>query len=134
MHEASKPKGDPRNAIRRVPIPPVLVMMIREHIELHGTAPDGRLFQTCKGGIYLPSTLWTVLQKARKAALTEAQNASLLAHKPYDFRHAGVSWRLNAGTPAPLTTIAGSVRWMMRLAGADLGRCPGTVPRMFRKQ
>ena len=23
-------------------------------------------------------------------------------HKPYDFRHAGASWRLNAGTPAPL--------------------------------
>jgi hypothetical protein len=43
-----------------------------------------------------------VLQKARKLAFTEAQQASLLAHKPYDFRHAGVSWRLNAGTPAPL--------------------------------
>jgi integrase len=28
--------------------------------------------------------------------------ASPLARKPYDFRHAGVSWRLNAGTPATL--------------------------------
>jgi integrase len=102
VHQASKPKGGPRNAIRRVPIPPVLVRMIREHVELFGTAPDGRLFQTYKGGIYLPSTLWNVLQKARQVAFTEAQQASLLAHKPYDFRHAGVSWRLNAGTPAPL--------------------------------
>jgi integrase len=102
VHQASKPKGGPRNAIRRVPIPPVLVRMLREHVQEHGTAPDGRLFRTYKGGIYLPSTLWTVLQKARKLAFTEAQAASLLAHKPYDFRHAGVSWRLNAGTPAPL--------------------------------
>lgn len=31
--------------------------MIRERVELHGTARDGRLFQTAHGGIYLPSTL-----------------------------------------------------------------------------
>ena len=87
VHEASRPKGGPRNAIRRVPIPPVLVTMIREHVELFGTARDGRLFRTYNGGIYLPSTLWTVLQEAREVAFTEAQQASLLAHKPYDFRH-----------------------------------------------
>jgi integrase len=102
VHERRGPKGGPRNAIRRVPIPPVLVQMIREHIGEFGTAPDGRLFRTYRGGIYLPSTLWQVLQKARVAAFTEAQAASPLARKPYDFRHAGVSWRLNAGTPATL--------------------------------
>jgi integrase len=101
VHQASRPKGGPRNAVRRVPIPPVLVSMIREHARQHGTAPDGRLFQTMGGGIYLPSTLWTVLQAARKRAFTEAQQASPLARRPYDFRHAGISWRLNAGTPAP---------------------------------
>lgn len=37
-----------------------------------------------KGGTYLPSTLGTVLQKAREVAFTEAQQASLLAHKSYD--------------------------------------------------
>lgn len=31
-----------------------------------------------------------------------AQLASPLARRPYDFRHAGVSWRLNSGVPAPL--------------------------------
>ncbi len=102
VHEASKPKGGPCNAIRRVPIPPVLVTMLREHIEAYGTAQDGRLFQTVRGGIYLPSTLWHVLRKAREQAFTQAQLASPLIRKPYDFRHAGVSWRLNAGTPAPL--------------------------------
>ena len=43
-----------------------------------------------------------MLQKGRKLAFTQAQIASPLASRPYDFRHAGVSWRLNAGTPAPL--------------------------------
>jgi integrase len=99
VHETRKPKGGPRNAIRRVPIPPVLVQMIREHVDQFGTAPDGRLFRTYRGGIYLPSTLWQVLQKARARAFTPAQVASPLARKPYDFRHAGVSWRPNAGTP-----------------------------------
>ena len=57
VHELSRPKGGPRNAIRRVPVPPVLVAMLREHVQEHGTGPDGRLFQTYRGGIYLPSTL-----------------------------------------------------------------------------
>jgi hypothetical protein len=78
----------------------VLVKIIREHIEEFGTAPDGRLFRTYRGSIYLLSTLWQVLQKARVVAFTEAQAASPLARKPYAFRHAGVSWRLSAGTPA----------------------------------
>jgi hypothetical protein len=81
-HEARKPKGGPRNAIRSVPIPPVLVVMLREHVQDHGTAPEGRLFRTYRGGLYLPSTLWTVLQKARQQAFTEAQAASPLARKP----------------------------------------------------
>ncbi len=102
VHDVRGPKGGPRNAVRRVPIPPVLVQMIREHVEQFGTAPDGRLFRTYRGSIYLPSTLWQVLQKARPRAFTEAQAVSPLARKPYDFRHAGISWRLNAGTPAPL--------------------------------
>jgi integrase len=102
VHQASKPKGGPRNAIRRVPIPPVLVTMLREHVQEHGTGPDGRLFRTYRGGIYQPSTLWRVLQKAREQTLTAGQLGSPLMARPYDFRHAGVSWRLNAGTPAPL--------------------------------
>jgi retron-type reverse transcriptase len=30
------------------------------------------------------------------------QRGHRFVRRPYDFRHAGVSWRLNAGTPAPL--------------------------------
>jgi hypothetical protein len=76
VHLAARPKGGPRNAIRRTPIPPVLVTMLREHIQAHGTAADGRLFQTDRGGIYLPSTLWRVLQEARLRTFSQAQLAS----------------------------------------------------------
>jgi integrase len=87
--------------VRRVPIPPELVRLLREHVESYGVGPDGRLFWTYRAGIYQPSTLWQVLQKARAAAFPPAVVASPLARKPYDFRHAGVSWRLNAGAPGP---------------------------------
>jgi integrase len=99
--EARKPKGGPKNAVRRVPIPPELVTLLRKHIDQYGPAPDGRLFRTYRGGICQPSTLWQVLRKARPAAFTPAQFNSPLASRPYDFRHAGVSWRLNAGAPGP---------------------------------
>jgi integrase len=101
VHEARAPKGGPKNAVRRVPIPPELVALLLEHIDAHGIGPEGRLFRTYRGGIYQPSTLWRVLQSARPLAFTPAQTASPLARKPYDFRHAGVSWRLNSGVPGP---------------------------------
>ena len=97
VHEARAPKGGPKNAVRRVPVPPELVALLQEHIDAYGTGPAGRLFRTYRGGIYQPSTLWQVLQKARPLAFTPAQAASPLARRPYDFRHAGISWRLNSG-------------------------------------
>ena len=101
VHEARVPKGGPKNAVRRVPVPPELVTLLRKHIAAHGAGPDGLLFRTYRGGIYQPSTLWQVLQKARPLAFTAAQVSSPLARRPYDFRHAGISWRLNAGIPGP---------------------------------
>ena len=44
VQEARKPKGGPKNAVRRVPIAPELVTLLRKHIDQYGTAPDGRLF------------------------------------------------------------------------------------------
>jgi integrase len=82
VHEVRKPKGGPRNAVRRVPIPPQLVALLREHVDSYGTAPDGRLFWTYRDGIYLPSTLWQVLQKARAAAFSPVLVASPLARRP----------------------------------------------------
>jgi integrase len=36
---------------RTVPIPPELVRLLRAHIKRYGTTPDGRVFQTARGGI-----------------------------------------------------------------------------------
>ena len=38
-------KHPPGGTIRVVPIPPVLVRILREHLHAFGTAPDGRLFR-----------------------------------------------------------------------------------------
>ena len=80
---------------RSVPIPPELVMMLREHIEEFGTAADGRLFRTATGGmIYDHTATWAA---ARTFALTPEQVASPLAARPYDLRHGAVSLWLNGG-------------------------------------
>ena len=85
---------------RSVPIPPVLVTMLRAHLRTYGTAADGRLFRTSRGGLIQDSAYSAVWQAARTAALTPAQHASPLARRPYDLRHAAVSLWLNAGVPA----------------------------------
>ena len=85
---------------RSVPIPPVLVTMLQAHLRTYGTAADGRLFRTSRGGLLQDSAYSAVWQAARAAALTPAQHASPLARRPYDLRHAAVSLWLNAGVPA----------------------------------
>ena len=80
---------------RSVPIPPELVMILREHIEEFGTAADGRLFRTATGGmIYDHTATWAA---ARTFALTPEQVASPMAARPYDLRHGAVSLWLNGG-------------------------------------
>jgi integrase len=55
---------------RSIPIPPVLVTMLRGHIARYGTSPGGRLFRTALGGP-LNDTGWgEVWQRARPLALT----------------------------------------------------------------
>ncbi|MFF3685731.1 hypothetical protein [Streptomyces sp. NPDC002187] len=80
-----------------MPIPPLLVSMLREHLETHGTATDGRLFQTARGGLVQESGYGEVWARARRHALTNEQRASPLAARPYDLRHACVSLWLNSG-------------------------------------
>lgn len=90
----------PVTEVRTVPIPPVLVTILREHIAEFGTAPDGRIFQTERGGIVGSTAYGDVWAQTRTLALTPAQVASPLARRPYDLRHAGVSLWLNSGVPA----------------------------------
>jgi len=101
VHEQRGLKGRPRKAVRRVPIPPQLVVLLRVHIERFGTARDGRIFRSVNGGRIQPSTYWHVWRKARTLSLTPEQRATPLMKRPYDLRHSGVTWRLNCGIPAP---------------------------------
>jgi len=88
------------NETRTIPIPPDLVRLLRAHIKRYGTTPDGRIFQTARGGILQDSGYNEVWTQARKQALTPAQYRSPLGRRPYDLRHAAVSLWLNSGVPA----------------------------------
>ena len=95
-----RPAPSARRPVRKVPIPPELVELLRGHIEQFGVAQDGRLFRSENGNPIQPSTWWQVWQKVRTASLTPEQLASPLMKRPYDLRHSGVTWRLNSGVPA----------------------------------
>jgi integrase len=100
-----------KTATRDVPVPPALCGLIERHMATFPAGSDGRLFVTRRGpgGRYVPTAgrpipnnaYTTAWRKAREAALTQAQQRSPLARRPYDLRHAAVSLWLNAGVPAP---------------------------------
>lgn len=96
-HDARGLKHRPRKAVRVVPIPPVLVALLRWHVTAYGTAPDGRLFRTSRGGLIQDTGYGEVWAEARRRALSPAQYASPLAKRPYDLRHAAVSTWLSSG-------------------------------------
>jgi integrase len=62
-----------------------------------GTAPDGRLFSGVRSGELPTMTYRRAWIKARQTALTAAEQASPLARRPYDLRHACLSTWLNGG-------------------------------------
>jgi integrase len=99
-HEQRGLKLRPLAEVRTVPIPPVLVEILRDHIAESGTAEDGRIFQTERGGIVGSTAYGDVWAATRALAFTPEQVASPLARRPYDLRHAGVSLWLNSGVPA----------------------------------
>jgi integrase len=99
-HQARGLKHRAQREMRSVPIPPALVTLLRAHLKTHGTTPDGRLFRTARGRPLQDSATSAVWQAARTAAFTSAQQASPLARRPYDLRHAAVSLWLNSGVPA----------------------------------
>ncbi|HWR46960.1 MAG TPA: hypothetical protein VN327_04980 [Pseudonocardiaceae bacterium] len=62
-----------------MPIPPMLVDILRNHLDTYGTRPDSRLFRSPNGGVVGSSTYYWVWAQARTYALTPAQVASPLA-------------------------------------------------------
>ncbi|MFE9699459.1 tyrosine-type recombinase/integrase [Streptomyces sp. NPDC006270] len=97
-----------RKATREVPIPPVLVRLIRVHIKEFGTAEDGRLFRAARGGSLLSKEYGDIWKAARRAALTKEEAKTPLAEVPYGLRAAGVSLWLESGvSPAEVARRAG---------------------------
>ncbi|MET8558724.1 tyrosine-type recombinase/integrase [Streptomyces sp. NPDC004959] len=84
---------------RPVPIPPVLVAILRRHLDSFGTAKEGRVFGNERGDVVGSSTYWRVWEEARGLALPPDRVASPLAGRPYDLRHACITRWLNAGVP-----------------------------------
>lgn len=133
VHEERGLKGRSRKSVRKVPVPPELVRLLREHIERFGTAADGRLFRSEQGRPLQPSTWWQVWRKVRNLALTPEQLATPLMRRPYDLRHAGITWRLNSGVPdATVAKWAGhSVEVLNRVyAGCVVGLDEVWIARM----
>ena len=108
-HELRGLKHRPTGTVRIVPIPPILVSLLRQHLRESGTASDGRLFRSTRGGPLSESVYGRVWHAARQAALSTAQAATPLARRPYDLRHAALSLWLNASSaPAEVAARAGT--------------------------
>ncbi|MFB6988623.1 MULTISPECIES: tyrosine-type recombinase/integrase [unclassified Streptomyces] len=108
VHEVHSLKRRAATATRPVPIPPHFVRMLRLHIRRFGVAPDGRLFRN-EAGKYVDAAAYGLTwARARKSVLTRIELASGLAKRPYDLRHAGISFWLYSGVdPAECARRAG---------------------------
>ncbi|MDT0443417.1 tyrosine-type recombinase/integrase [Streptomyces johnsoniae] len=116
-HDRRGLKKRSRKTVRAVPVPPELVAMLRWHIDAYGTAPDGRLFRTARGGLLQESGYGQVWARARESALAPADLATGLAARPYDLRHAGLSaWLASGVDPQTVAKRAGhSVTVLLRV-------------------
>ena len=102
---------------RIVPTHPELTRILRDHFGQFGTASDGRLFSGVRGGELPTITYRRAWIKARQTALTASEQASPLARRPYDLRHACLSTWLNGGVyPTQVAEWAGhSVDVLLRI-------------------
>ncbi len=102
---------------RIVPTHPDLTTFLRDHLARFGTASDGRLFSGVRGGELPTITYRRAWIKARRDALSATEQASPLARRPYDLRHACLSTWLNGGVyPTQVAEWAGhSVDVLLRI-------------------
>ncbi|MET9320052.1 site-specific integrase [Streptomyces sp. NPDC003038] len=97
-----------RKASRSVPIPPVLVRLLRSHLDRDGVAADGRLFRAVEGGRVGSNEYTRVWNEARRKALPAQDVGTPLGEVPYSLRHAGVSLWIKAGVdPVEVARRAG---------------------------
>jgi integrase len=102
---------------RVVPTHPELTKILRDHLAQFGSASDGRLFSGMRGGELPTITYRRAWIRARQEALTATEEASPLARRPYDLRHACLSTWLNGGVyPTQVAEWAGhSVDVLLRI-------------------
>ena len=67
---------------RTISTPPGLVELLRADIKRYDTTPDGRIFQTARGGILQDSAYIAVWAEARKEALTPPSSGRHSAGAP----------------------------------------------------
>ena len=106
-------KGETRGPI---PVPPQQVKLFRAHLDEYGTGDDGRVFRGLRSEVVSGETLRKVWARARRQVLTEKEQESPLAKRPYDLRHTCLSTLLNAGVaPKQVAEWAGhSVEVLLR--------------------
>jgi integrase len=90
-----------RGDVRLVPMSPPLAEILRTHLREFPDGASGRLFYGVRSADLPSTTYMNAWRAARRAALSPREEASALARRPYDLRHACVSTWLNAGVPAP---------------------------------
>ncbi len=102
---------------RIVPTHPELTRLLRQHIANFVTDPGGRLFGGVRSGELPTITYRRAWTRAREMALAVAKQASPLARRPYDLRHACLSTWLNGGVyPTQVAEWAGhSVDVLLRI-------------------
>ncbi|MGW5114280.1 hypothetical protein ACWEQ8_02310 [Streptomyces noursei] len=84
------------------------MLVLRAHIERFGVEPDGRLFRNQAGNYVDAAAYGKSWARAREYVLTRTELASGLAKRPYDLRHAGISFWLYSGVdPADCARRAG---------------------------
>ncbi|MFF7931837.1 tyrosine-type recombinase/integrase [Streptomyces sp. NPDC007940] len=98
-HDRRGLKAREASTDRPVPIPPILVTILRTHLSEYGTADENRVFGNERGAVVGSSTYWRVWEEARAYALPPERVESPLAGRPYDLRHACITRWLNAGVP-----------------------------------
>ncbi|MCX5384200.1 integrase [Streptomyces sp. NBC_00083] len=108
VHEIHSLKCRAATDTRHVPIPPQFVRVLLAHVERFGVALDGRLFRNQAGEYVDAAAYGMTWGRARKFVLTRTELASGLAKRPYDLRHAGISFWLYSGVdPAECARRAG---------------------------
>lgn len=81
--------------VRKVPLPPRLVTILREYCDRYEAA-DGRLMSNSRGSVLAQSQVGSTWRKARTAALgVDAVQVPV----PYSLRHCNASMMLSAGVP-----------------------------------